>query len=437
MSIGPAVRSAWVVAVAFATATDELSRDDVLADLDALSARIEASFAYADDKHEHFGVDVRALCSAAAAALPERPTRRDALAAVTSVVAGLKDGHAYASMPKTSLLPAHVLPLSFCDTTDGPAIHHVSPHVPETVDVRRGDVVVSIDGEPIEPRVARLTAIAFGSTPGQRRSLALAFARHVDERTSVLELDRAERGRFTVEVPADLPYFLPPRATRRVETTFLDDGAIAAMRIDSFALADADAWSKATTPAERDALLDADRALLREAFAAIAGARGLVLDLRGNPGGTDLLGHELVRHLVAAPFTYYDLSGYENGSPTQRFPVRVEPAEGVVRFEGPLVVLIDERSFSVTDNVCAALRDLHHDVLFVGRPTGGGTGAPRPFVLPRTGATVTFCTMLVWSPSGELIEGRGTLPDVPVTNTARDVAEGFDRALDVAVRALK
>ncbi|MBL8766996.1 MAG: hypothetical protein JNL94_06520, partial [Planctomycetes bacterium] len=72
MSIGPAVRSAWVVAVAFATATDELSRDDVLADLDALSARIEASFAYADDKHEHFGVDVRALCSAAAAALPER-----------------------------------------------------------------------------------------------------------------------------------------------------------------------------------------------------------------------------------------------------------------------------------------------------------------------------------------------------------------------------
>lgn len=428
---------AWVAAVALAAPADELSRADVLADLDALQARIEASFSYAEDKREHFGVDVAALCSAAAAALPDAPTRRDALAAIASVIAGLKDGHAYATLPNATLLPPYVLPLVFCETTAGPAIEHVSPELPATVDVRRGDVVIAIDGEPIEERVARLTTIAYGSTPGQLRSVALSFARHVDPRTAVLELDRAERGRFTVEVPADLPYFLPSRATQRVETRFIGDSGIAVMRVDSFTLADTAAWSNATTPAERDALLAADRILFREAFAAIAGARGLVLDLRGNPGGTDLLGHELVRHLVATPFTYYDLSGFENGAQTQRFPVRVEPDEGIVRFEGPLVVLIDEKSFSVTDNVCAALRDLHHDVLFVGRPTGAGTGAPRPFVLPHTGATVTFCTMRVWSPSGALIEGRGTQPDVPVTNTPNDVAVGFDRALDVAVRALR
>ena len=105
--------------------------------------------------------------------------------------------------------------------------------------------------------------------------------------------------------------------------------------------------------------------------------------------------------------------------------------------EQPLVVLIDAGSFSVTDNVCAALHDLRPDARFVGQPTGGGTGAPRPFPLPRTGATTTFCTMRVWSPNGTLIEGRGTVPHLAVTPSAEDVANGFDRALDAALRALR
>jgi hypothetical protein len=77
--------------------------------------------------------------------------------------------------------------------------------------------------------------------------------------------------------------------------------------------------------------------------------------------------------------------------------------------------------------VLACLDDLHPDVRFVVRPSGGGTGAPRRVVtLEHSGASLTACTMFVRSPKGRPIEGRGTLPDVTVPLSRHDLARERD-----------
>ena len=105
---------------------------------------------------------------------------------------------------------------------------------------------------------------------------------------------------------------------------------------------------------------------------------------------------------------------------------------------GQLLVLIDAGVFSAADNLCRCLDDLHPDVTFVGSATGGGSGAPRPCVtLEHSRAVITFCTMRVTGPNGELIEGRGTLPDVPAAPTRRGVLAGDDEVLAAALACVR
>jgi C-terminal processing protease CtpA/Prc len=164
-----------------------------------------------------------------------------------------------------------------------------------------------------------------------------------------------------------------------------------------------------------------------------------VLDLRGNGGGTDLLGMDVAVSLIGGKPIYYGLSSRTLVGTWSKPHYYEAKSEGTPpRFAGQLVVLIDEATFSASDNLCRCLDDLHPDVTFVGRPTGGGTGAPRPAVtLEHSQVTVGFCTMRVLGPKGELIDGRGTLPDVPVRPTRESVLAGRDLDLEAALRAVR
>ncbi|HVR73172.1 MAG TPA: S41 family peptidase, partial [Planctomycetota bacterium] len=114
---------------------------------------------------------------------------------------------------------------------------------------------------------------------------------------------------------------------------------------------------------------------------------------------------------------------------------RVPPRDRAVKpYAGKPVVIVDAGCFSTTDNLVACLADQHPHIRFVGRPTGGGTGAPRTLVtLRHSGIEVTFCVMRVYRPRGELIEGRGTKPHVTVSWSRRDVLERKDPDLAAAL----
>ena len=99
------------------------------------------------------------------------------------------------------------------------------------------------------------------------------------------------------------------------------------------------------------------------------GARGLILDLRGNGGGWVTSAQEMIGRFVpdnAGPALYRDLDLEENGD------LASEPiiAGGETAFEIPLAVLIDGGTASAAEIVAGAIRDYERGVL-VGTNTFG------------------------------------------------------------------
>ena len=136
-------------------------------------------------------------------------------------------------------------------------------------------------------------------------------------------------------------------------------------------------------------------------------------------------------------FRYLKLGSKRRGRWHQTNWQYPEAGHGTPRFTGRLVCLIDENSFSVTDNLASCLRDEHPNALFVGQPTGGGSGAPRAFTLPSTKARVTFCTMRVYAPNETYVEGNGVQPDVLVRPSRAQMLADEDAVLQAALGTLR
>ncbi len=420
-----------------AQAATGLTREQMAADLRQLAALAEQKWAYAEDRRVNAGVDLQRLAETTIARLPEVRDDAGFAGLVREFVASLQDGHAWVHWPGKEPQPFRRWPFTVADTADGILIDEVLPAWNDApVELQRGDTLVAIDGVPIADVVAAIERRTFASTPGSRRRWALRAAVYGESDPRRYTVRRGGGDEIVVNAAAAKGR---PAANSAAPVEFwqVADG-VAGVRITAFAHHDAAAWAKAA-PNERDALLAQEIAAIRAAFARAVGNKALVLDLRGNGGGTDLLGMQVAACLLPKGFSYYGLAsrGWLGGwsRPNLHRPRVVgEPPS----FGGQLLVLIDEDSFSVTDNLCRCLRDLHSDVTFVGAPTGGGSGAPRPCItLPHSGVVVTVCTLRVTGPKGELIEGRGTVPDVPVRRTRAGVLAGTDEVLLAALARVR
>jgi carboxyl-terminal processing protease len=427
-----------VVGAATAQAEGTLTREQMAADLRQLAAEAASRWAYAELRRERDGIDLERLAADAVARLPDVHDDAAFAALLRELVASLRDGHAHVRWPRAETLPFHHWPFTAADTADGVVIADVLPAWNGApVEVRRGDVLLAVDGTPLAELVAAAARTTCASTEPARRANALravAFGAADPRRYTVRRADGSEA---TVVAPAAAAH-----ATRaaRAASPAVDRPAAGVVRIRVATLAHRDpaAWAR-TDAAGRDALLAAERAALTAAFAQVQDARALVLDVRGNGGGTDLLGQHVAGCLLPADSVYYRLAsrGWFGRWPSPS--AHRLPANAAAKpFAGQLLVLIDEHVFSAADNLCRCLDDLHPDVTFVGSATGGGSGAPRPCItLAHSGAVVTLCTMRVAGPAGELVEGRGTVPDVPVRPTRAGVLAGRDEVLEAALARVR
>jgi carboxyl-terminal processing protease len=161
---------------------------------------------------------------------------------------------------------------------------------------------------------------------------------------------------------------------------------------------------------------------VREAMSSdpAAHAGGVILDLRGDPGG---LLDEAVE--VASVF----LDGGAVVSYEQRdAPDRTLYAVGNGDTETPVVVLVDGGTASAAEVVAAALQDRSRAVI-VGSRTYGKGSVQEPSVLPD-GSAIEITIGRYITPAGRIIDGHGIEPDVLVDPMeAPEVAE--QRALEV------
>lgn len=142
---------------------------------------------------------------------------------------------------------------------------------------------------------------------------------------------------------------------------------------------------------------------------------GLVLDLRGNPGGVLNAGVG-----VSDLFLDQGMIVYTKG--------RVPDAE--LEFQAttddqmagaPMVVLVDKRTASASEIVAGALQD-HKRALVLGERTFG-KGSVQTVLPLRNGGAVKLTTARYYTPSGRSIQALGITPDIDVAGDSRSKAK--------------
>jgi carboxyl-terminal processing protease len=147
--------------------------------------------------------------------------------------------------------------------------------------------------------------------------------------------------------------------------------------------------------------------------------RGLVLDLRDNPGG-------VLESAVSVADSFLD-SGVivraDGRTPDARFEMDATPGD---LLEGaPVVVLVDGGSASGAEIVAGALRD-HGRATLMGERTYG-KGSVQTVVPLRDGEALKLTTSRYFTPSGRSIQQRGLEPDVRVASEPSDKPRNFGR----------
>jgi carboxyl-terminal processing protease len=160
------------------------------------------------------------------------------------------------------------------------------------------------------------------------------------------------------------------------------------------------------------------------------GAKALVIDLRGNPGGHGAMSIPVASRLVDAPLTLGTLQFREFG---QTFVAR--PEEGVTPFLGPVAILTDEGTASASEILAAGLQEAKRAVV-VG---DSSLGAVLPSVIEQLpgGAVMQYVVADFRTPKGVLLEGRGVQPDKRVIETRAALRAGRDPVLDAALVAVR
>ena len=157
----------------------------------------------------------------------------------------------------------------------------------------------------------------------------------------------------------------------------------------------------------------------RAAMKGFGDAPGIVVDLRGNRGGDPGVG-AAVAGLFHTTRCSLGTTRFRNGEHRRV----VYPSANA--YEGPVAILVDERTASAAETFAAAMQECGRAVI-VGRRTAG-MALPSVFERLPTGARLQYAIGEYRTPKGVVLEGRGVAPDVPA---------GDDVALEKAVTVLE
>jgi len=154
--------------------------------------------------------------------------------------------------------------------------------------------------------------------------------------------------------------------------------------------------------------------------------RGLVLDLRGNPGGVLESAVGVADEFLEAGL----IVRAEGRAAGSSFELRA--TDGDLLRDAPLVVLVDRGSASGAEIVAGALRD-HRRATLMGERTFG-KGSVQTIIPLRDGQALKLTTSRYFTPSGTSIHERGIEPDVQLGDALRAGAEPSSLAEDPAVQ---
>ncbi|WP_374358227.1 S41 family peptidase [Thermomonas sp.] len=239
---------------------------------------------------------------------------------------------------------------------DGPA---------ERAGLRSGDLIIAIDGKPLE------AGAGDASAPLRGKAGTKVVVRIVRKGTAQ---------------PFDVTLVRDTIRTTSVRSRMLEPG-FGYVRLSSFQAATASDFNKAVDALQKDAPL-----------------RGLVLDMRSNPGGLLVGAVQIADELL-------DKGGIVSTKGRALIGDSRFDATPGDRLKGaPVVVLVDAGSASASEVLAGALRD-NKRARVVGSRTFG-KGSVQTLLPLDNGDSVKITTARYYTPSGHSIQALGIVPDV-------------------------
>ncbi len=325
------------------------------------------------------------------------------------MIAEIHDSHADAFIPAL-FKETRWTPPVFLREVQGRTVIAALPDPKATPTLHVGDVVTTVDAEPVAARRARLGSLYAASTPQalsyQVSSVLLGGLKTIP---AVLTAEGAARHQQTVSLPRTERYVLPPDRPTPVYGVLPSGlGYIDLARL---------------TPQ------DVDRT-----FAAVAKTLGLIFDMRGYPNGTAwavapyLASRQVVGAHIAIPERH---SPDDDSVSREEKPIQPNPDR---HYAGRVAVLIDESAISQAEHTCLFLEAACHPAL-VGTPTEGANGEVTNAVLPG-GISFSFTGMSITHGDGRQLQRVGIQPTLRAAPTLAGIRAGRDEILEAAIKLL-
>lgn len=145
--------------------------------------------------------------------------------------------------------------------------------------------------------------------------------------------------------------------------------------------------------------------------------KGLILDLRNNPGGVLQAAVEVSDHFLSSGLIVYTKGRLANAE--LRFSATAANASGGV----PLVVLINGGSASASEIVAGALQD-HQRAVLMGTDSFG-KGSVQTVLPLNNDRALKLTTALYYTPKGRSIQAQGIIPDIVVERAKISQEDSF------------
>ena len=172
---------------------------------------------------------------------------------------------------------------------------------------------------------------------------------------------------------------------------------------------------------------------LDKAVSEFAECQGIVLDLRGNPGGVGAMVMGISGYFMD---TREPLGVMRTRGNELRFvsnPRRIKTTDGTrPPFDGPLAIVVDRLAASTSEIFAAGLQGLGRARLF--GDTTAGMALPALMVRLPNGDVLMHAFADFTGPGGVRIEGVGAVPDEQISLKRRDLLDGRDAPLEAALK---
>jgi carboxyl-terminal processing protease len=156
---------------------------------------------------------------------------------------------------------------------------------------------------------------------------------------------------------------------------------------------------------------------------------GVIIDLRGNPGGIGGMAMGMAGHLIS------DENKKLGTMRTRKTSLDFVVNPQAQRYAGKIAVLIDDLSASTSEIFAGGLQDLGRARIF-GRRSPGAALPSTIEQLPN-GDRFQYAIADYVSTGGKVLEGQGVAPDVPVALDVKVLRSGKDPDIVAATRWIK